>query len=74
MHVLRRLRRGRSPQRLPNCGGGFRERPIRPARAWREGTGLVNDPSGTRRRHTAYTREEIEAFAKTLHAVPPSER
>ena len=30
----------------PNCGGGFQVRPIRPAQAWREGTGLVNDPPG----------------------------
>ena len=37
----------------PNCGGGFQARPIRPAHAWREGAGLVNDPPGDRRRHTA---------------------
>ncbi len=58
----------------PNCGGGFQTRPIRPAQAWRESTGLVNDPPGTRRRHTAYTREEIDAFAETLRATPPAER
>jgi hypothetical protein len=58
----------------PNCGGGFQVRPVRPAQAWRAGTGLVNDPSGTRRRHTSYTREEIEAFTKTLRDVPPGER
>ena len=32
------------------------------------------DKPGTRRRHTAYTREEIEAFAETLRAIPPAER
>jgi uncharacterized protein len=58
----------------PNCGGGFRPRPLRPARAWREGTGLVNDPPGTRRRRTSYTREQIGAFAETLRAIPPAER
>jgi hypothetical protein len=58
----------------PNCGGGFQVRPIRPAQAWRETTGLVNDPPGSNRRHTPYTREEIEAFAETLRAVPPAER
>ena len=58
----------------PNCGGGFEARPIRPAQAWRESTGLVNDPPGTRRRHTAYTREEIEAFAETLRNVQPRAR
>ncbi len=58
----------------PNCGGDFQPRPIRPARAWREGTGLVNDPPGTRRRHTPYTREEFELFAESLIGTPPAER
>jgi hypothetical protein len=58
----------------PNCGGGFQPRPIRPANTHREGTGLVNDPPGTRRRHTPYTHEEIESFAATLRDIPPDER
>ena len=58
----------------PNCGGGFQARPIRPAHAWREGTGLVNDPPADRRRHTRYSREEIDAFAESLRAIPPGAR
>jgi hypothetical protein len=58
----------------PNCGGGFEPRPIRPARAWREGTGLGNDAAGTRRRQAPYTREEIEGFARTLGELPPDSR
>jgi len=58
----------------PNCGGGFAPRPVRPRRAWREGTGLHADPAGTRRRHTSYGRDELEAFASTLHDVPPRDR
>jgi hypothetical protein len=58
----------------PNCGGGFQPRPIRPAQAWRETTGLVNDPAGTRRRHTPYGRDEIAAYVETLRHVPPGER
>ena len=58
----------------PNCGGGFEKRPIRPGNAWRENTGLANDPAGTRRRHTPYTRGEIEAFARTVRDVPPQGR
>jgi uncharacterized protein len=58
----------------PNCGGGLQPRPIRPAQAWREGTGLVNDPAGTRRRHTSYDRSAIDAFVATLRDVPPAER
>lgn len=58
----------------PNCGGGFAPRPIRPASARRDGTGLVSDPAGTRRRHTRYSRDEIAAFSATLRDVPPGER
>jgi hypothetical protein len=58
----------------PNCGGNFEPRPIRPGRAWREGTGLVTDPPGDRRRHTPYTREELEAFSATLRETAAGER
>jgi hypothetical protein len=58
----------------PNCGGGFEARPVRPSQARREGTGLVNDPPGSRRRHTPYTRDEIAAFAESLRDVPPAGR
>jgi hypothetical protein len=58
----------------PNCGGGFQPRPIRPARVHRDGTGVPNDPPGTRRRHTPYSRAELEAFVETLRDVPPAER
>ena len=58
----------------PNCGGGFVARPIRPVNAWREGTGLVNDPPGSRRRSPSYSREEIDALVARLRDVPPAER
>ena len=58
----------------PNCGGGFEPRPVRPKNAWRPGTGLGHDPPGRERRQTAYTREEIAAFAATLENVPASDR
>jgi hypothetical protein len=58
----------------PNCGGGFQPRPIRPHTAWREGTGLDNDPAGAKRRHTAYTRDEIDAFVDTVRGVQPGSR
>jgi len=58
----------------PNCGGGFQPRPIRPARAWRPGTGLVDDPPGTERRHTSYTADEIAAFVAPLSDTPPEHR
>jgi hypothetical protein len=58
----------------PNCGGGFQPRPIRPARAWRESTGLGSDPAGTERRHGRYSREELAAFSASLRDVPAAER
>jgi uncharacterized protein len=58
----------------PNCGGDFQPRPVRPQRAWRDATGLANDPPGDRRRHTPYTRAELEAFSATLRDVAPGER
>jgi hypothetical protein len=58
----------------PNCGGGFQPRPIRPARAWRDGTGLAHDPPGTNRRSPSYSHEEIAALVATLRDVPPAER
>jgi hypothetical protein len=58
----------------PNCGGGFAPRPIRPARAWREGTGLAHDPPATRRRAVSHTRAEIDALVARLRDVPPGRR
>jgi uncharacterized protein len=58
----------------PNCGGGFQARPIRPEKAWRADTGLVNDSAGTRRRHTPYSRDELDAFIEPLRDVPPAAR
>ena len=58
----------------PNCGGGFAPRPIRPARAWRDGTGLAYDPAGTRRRAVSYPRDEIDALVARLRDVPPGRR
>ena len=58
----------------PNCGGGFQVRPVRPRRAWREGTGLDADPACTTRRHTSYGADELAAFVETPREVPPAER
>jgi uncharacterized protein len=58
----------------PNCGGGFVPRPVRPSNAWREGTGLVNDPPDTRRRQLRYSRADVDALSRRLRDVPPSDR
>ena len=60
----------------PNCGGGFQPRPIRPRHAWRDGTGLGNDPPGDRRRQSSYSRDEIDAVREPSCSddVQPAER
>ena len=58
----------------PNCGGGFTERPIRPRQAWRDGTGLANDPPDTNRRSLRYSMEQVEELVVKLRDVPPPER
>ena len=58
----------------PNCGGGFEPRPIRPARPWRDGTGLVNDPPDARRRSLRHPMEQVLKFVTTLRDMPPAER
>ncbi len=58
----------------PNCGGGFQIRPVRPRRAWRDGTGLDADPAATGRRHTKHRPDELAAFVAGLRGVPASER
>ena len=58
----------------PNCGGGFSPRPIRPAREWRRGVSLADQPPGEKRRQTKYSPAEIEAFSAQVAAVPPHER
>jgi uncharacterized protein len=58
----------------PNCGGGFTERPIRPRHAWRDGTGLANDPPDTNRRRLRYSLDEVLELVGTLRDAPPAER
>ena len=64
----------------PNCGGGFVPRPIRPRRAWRDGTGLGHDPPGTRRRElgtprrrsTSWCRGCVPSTPEIARRAPPS--
>ncbi|HEY0416540.1 MAG TPA: DUF1272 domain-containing protein [Gaiellaceae bacterium] len=58
----------------PNCGGAFQRRPLRPAGAWRETTGLSHDPASTRRRHTKYSRDEIAEYVAPIRWIPPAHR
>jgi hypothetical protein len=58
----------------PNCGGGLAPRPIRPAREWRPGMSLAEQPASTKRVQLSYTREEIDAFVREIASIPPEKR
>lgn len=58
----------------PNCGGGFARRPIRPAKAWRDGICRSQQPPSTTRKHLAKDRAEVAAFVDRVKATPPAER
>jgi hypothetical protein len=65
---------GRLANVCPNCGGGLVPRPIRPSGAWRDGTGLGNDPPVTRRRELRYSEAQIDELVQRLRAVDPRAR
>ncbi|MBV8046433.1 MAG: DUF1272 domain-containing protein [Paludibacterium sp.] len=58
----------------PNCGGGFMPRPIRPARNWKDGNFLGNDPAGERVVYKPVDPDSHRQFASVLSAIPPEAR
>lgn len=58
----------------PNCGGGFVPRPIRPARAHRDGTGLRHHSASTKRAKLKWTSADITAFVAKLKGIAPQDR
>jgi len=58
----------------PNCGGGFEQRPIRPAREWRPGLSLAKRPASDRRVHLSYRLEEVAAHSAAIRHIPPEDR
>ena len=58
----------------PNCGGGFVPPPVRPARNWKDGNYLENDPASTMVKHRAVDVEAHARFAAEIRTVAPEER
>ncbi|MBL4807963.1 MAG: DUF1272 domain-containing protein [Rhodobacteraceae bacterium] len=60
----------------PTCGGGFVNRPIRPATAWRPDLklGLGNHPASDKRRHTKFTDDDIAAHVARIKGIDPADR
>ena len=58
----------------PNCGGGFTERPIRPARNWKGDNFLGKDPASTKIKHRPVDQATHARFAAELKRIPPPDR
>ena len=58
----------------PNCGGGFQQRPVRPATARREGVSLAHQPASAERVHARHDRAAMQTFAAQYADVPPELR
>ncbi len=58
----------------PNCGGGFAEPPIRPAREWRPGACVANQPPSTKRVHLKYSIDDIAAYSAQIRNIRSEER
>lgn len=58
----------------PNCGGGFVPRPFRPARNWKNGNYLGNDPAHTEPKHRPVDPATHAAFAAAIKHIAPSRR
>jgi uncharacterized protein len=58
----------------PNCGGGFEQRPIRPATERRPGVSLDTRPASTQRVQLKWDRTELATFVRTVCDIPPEQR
>lgn len=60
----------------PTCGGGFVPRPVRPLQAWRPELklGRQHHPASDKRKHSRWTREQIDSFVQRLKDLPSAER
>lgn len=58
----------------PNCGGGFCERPVRPARRWKDQNYLGAVPASTKSVVKPVNASVHQAFAADIQDIPPSER
>ena len=58
------------------CGGNLVPRPIRPARAHRPELrlGLAHDPGATERRHSRWSRQQVDQISESLRDILPAKR
>ena len=58
----------------PNCGGGFVQRPVRPATAWRDGVSLQHQRAVRERVYKPVNTDEHEQFSRTLREIAAADR
>ncbi|SFR45130.1 hypothetical protein SAMN04488005_2107 [Yoonia tamlensis] len=60
----------------PTCGGGFVARPIRPKNAYHDQPklGLANQPASVVRKHSRWTRDQVDALSRKLRDVAEKDR
>jgi len=58
----------------PNCGGGFTPRPIRPARNWKNGNYLGQDPASTAVKHRPVEQQMHANFAAEIQTIASEDR
>lgn len=58
----------------PNCGGGFVQRPIRPATNWKDGNFQGANPASTTVKHRPVDPETHARFAADIRSIPPEKR
>jgi uncharacterized protein len=58
----------------PNCGGGFVQRPIRPAKNWKGDNFLGAYPPSKTVKHRPIDPQVHQAFSANIKKIPPHER
>jgi hypothetical protein len=58
----------------PNCGGGFTQRPVRPAHNWKNNKFLGAHPARTEPKYRPVDPVAHAAFAAAIRDIPPAER
>ena len=58
----------------PNCGGGFSQRPVRPARNWKGGNFLADYPATTTVKHRPVDVEAHRQWSQPIQRLPPEQR
>ncbi|HEY5929732.1 MAG TPA: DUF1272 domain-containing protein [Burkholderiales bacterium] len=58
----------------PNCGGGFVQRPVRPAKNWKGDNYLGKDPASAKVKHRPVDPAAHDQFSENLRNIPPQKR